>query len=102
MTKDWDTPTDLSPLGLAAVSVFKTFAKEKKTTYSGSKVFYSPKEWADRGESFGLNSELIIQYDGSPDVRFLAALSHDVAGALLMHGLYVESCTGWYSAVYKI
>lgn len=102
MTKDWNTPKDLSTLGLAAVSVFKTIANKKDMTYTGSKVFYSPQEWADRGESYGLKSELIIQYDGSTDIRYLTELCDDVTEGLLEHGLYVECCTGWYSAVYKM
>ena len=36
MTKDWNAPKDLSTLGLAAVSVFKTIAKKKDMTYTGS------------------------------------------------------------------
>lgn len=86
----------------------------------GCMAFHDPKEWDN---DYGQNSELIVCYDGG-DLYY--ALSSDgcyaidyemkvrgseksgyepmerVRVALEKLGLFMEECTGWYSAVYKI
>ena len=74
----------------------------------GCNTYYTVDEWKRRKEEFGLNSELIICHDGG-DFALLCNWSYCDYGAmdrfqdgLKKHGYYVEQCTCWYSAVYKI
>lgn len=109
---DLAMPLGLSELGQRAYQAIIDKAEEFGLMYTGGcKVFYSPKEWRERGEEHGLNSELIIVYDGA-DIGHLFSLDKDTDGsyrhidviqkALEHLGLYTEECTCWYSAVYKI
>ena len=88
-----------------------------KATYTGGCVaFWSPSAWRERGEARGLNSELIVVYDGSdlrrffnmdacsdarPGSRNRYALYEEMQAALEKVGLYFEECTGCHSAVYS-
>jgi hypothetical protein len=71
----------------------------------GCKTFYSPAEWAARGEDYGTNSELVVVYDGG-DVRPFFNCNETfvyfekMIEALQPAGLYFEQCTGWYAAIY--
>lgn len=74
----------------------------------GCKAFYSIQEWKDRGELYGRDSLLILCYDGGD----LAPLCNWAYGArketeafrdfMTGLGVWVEPCTGWYSAVYPL
>ena len=86
-------------------------AVERGLEYTGgSRVFYSPQEWRDRGEQYGTNSELVIVYDGS-DVGRLFSLDKDMTADYVnlnamsetLHsvGFFAEECTCWYAALYK-
>lgn len=72
----------------------------------GCRAFYSPKEWAERGEEYGRESVLIICHDGgslAPFCRYDYGDYDAIArldAALRSVGYYVEQCTSWYSAVY--
>lgn len=75
----------------------------------GCKAFYSPEEWEDRGESYGLRSQLVLVHDGgdlaplcNPDYECWKDL--DAFSNFLQEkfGVYVEPCTGWYAAVYPV
>jgi hypothetical protein len=104
-----EKPAGLSETGEKAyeaiVSVLKRF---KATNTGGCTVFYSPKEWADRDESYGRDSHLIVVYDGGdhrgafePEGRADMALHKAMTKALDEIGVYVEPCTCWYGAVYS-
>ena len=75
----------------------------------GCRAFYSTKEWKDRGESYGLNSLLILCHDGG-DLGPLCSWDYECYKAMddfsnflrEKHGVYIEQCTSWYSAVYSI
>ena len=74
----------------------------------GCNTYYTVDKWKERKEEFGLNSELIICHDGG-DFASLCNWSYCDYGAmdrfqdeLKKYGYYVEQCTCWYSAVYKI
>jgi len=74
----------------------------------GCRTFYTPQEWRQRGESYGLNSQLIVCYEGSAIAPFFN-MEHGcdgwytaMQGALNSLGFYSEECTSWYSAIYKI
>jgi hypothetical protein len=101
-------PDGLSEKGNAAYdAIRRVMTKRNATDTGGCKTFYSPAEWKARGEDYGCESELIIVYDGG-DVRSLMMVDdmydvhEDIDKALDELGLYVEHCTGWYAAVYKV
>ena len=74
----------------------------------GGRTFYTPEEWREREEEYGLDSLLIVVHDGGDYAEFfnysylcpesIAAMET----ALSVAGYYIEPCTCWYSAVYKI
>lgn len=75
----------------------------------GCKAFFSPEDWAARGERYGHLSELVLVHDGgdlapfcNPDYGHLKA--SDAFSEFLSDrfGVFVEPCTGFYSAVYPI
>ena len=102
-------PEGLSPLGEAAYETITKFLAAQELTYTGghTKVFYTPAEWAERKEKYGLTSELIIVHDGgdhgeafSYDKENYVAI--DLMNTALGHlGLHAEQCTIWYTAIYK-
>jgi RadC-like JAB domain len=104
-----EKPTGLSPLGLEAYkTIVKFLVKHGLTETGGGRTFYSPAEWRKRGEEYGLDSVLIVTYDGG-DVA--AAFNYDMGAydliesmekALNKIGLYAEEATGWYSTVHRI
>lgn len=116
-------PEGLSPKGRKAYETIVKFLREKEMTDTGGcKVFYSPKEWKARREQYGLESELIVVYDGGDHrpafnmdacldtAEFLRdnglkvknpyATHEEMSAALEEVGCRVEECTGWYAAVY--
>lgn len=103
-------PENLSSEGQQAHAVIMEVLKSAdRMNTGGCRTFYSPSEWRERDEDFGLSSELIICYDGG-DVGQFFSLDKDyprytyhtmMTEALARVGLYPEECTAWYSAVYK-
>ena len=71
----------------------------------GCKVFYSPKRWQERGENYGTSSKLIIVHDGGAHEYYFNGYDYTQLEkqmvAFSKTDLYVEQCTGWYSAVYR-
>lgn len=70
--------------------------------------FYTPAQWAERGEEFGLNSQLVLVHDGGW-MSYMLNLGHEAyslydAFAARMQELlpdyHFEQCTNWYSALY--
>lgn len=75
---------------------------------SGANAFWSPKAWKERGEQYGINAELVLVHESS-DLAPYCNFDYQqydkmdkMVEALQKIGVYVEACTGWYSAVYKI
>lgn len=102
LDKDWDIPEGLSHAGFnAAVAIRQQAVQQGLTNSGGCKVFYSPAEWKERGEVYGRESELVVVYDGS-DARYLAEFNSSVEEVLARLNLFIECCTHWYAAVYKI
>lgn len=108
-TRTWPLPGDLTPQGRKAAEVILEFLEEKDLTYhGGGGRFYSPQEWQDRGEQYGVRSVLVITHDGGDHAAAMNmdygayALMEELADRLQNHGLYLEQCTSWYSAVYPI
>jgi len=129
-TKNLAMPERLDTDGKRAYSTIKKYLDNfSHIETGGCQTFYSPKEWEDRGEEYGIGSKLIVVYDGG-DMRpyfnmdaaydghcMLAEFYEDVGDSLLndpyhsyesmqsalrKEGLYFEECTNWYAAVYKI
>jgi hypothetical protein len=71
-------------------------------------VFYTPEEWAARGEEYGTKSALVVTHDGGDHASYfnfdyMRYKSIDkMMEALAAIGYYAEQCTCWYSAIYKI
>lgn len=105
---DLKMPEGLDADGTAAYEAIMQFLRERELTYTGGcRAFYSPDEWKERGERYGLQSVLVICHDGgdlAPALN-LDYEMYDLHDALQAHlgraGFYVEGCTGWYSAVYR-
>lgn len=106
---DLERPAGLSDKGNAAYEAIVAFLTKNDLTYTGGcKAFYSPAEWKDRGEEYGLESLLIVCHDGG-DLSALCygngdhvPLQNAFVGALKAAGLYCQPCTCWYSAIYEI
>jgi hypothetical protein len=78
-----------------------------RSTGGGCQAFYSPKEWAERKEKWGLDSLLILCHDGGDLARFCNLNYGDtqsierLSEAFKKHGMCLQGCTSWYSAVYE-
>lgn len=104
---DLKIPTDLCPQGNAAAQTVLALLEARGTTYTGGcHAFYSPAQWIARGEEYGTDALLILVHDGG-DLAPYCNYAHEdrdamraLKDALRVHDLYVEPCTGWYSAVY--
>ena len=98
---------ELQALCKKVLTAARKVMKEEPYT-GGCRTFYSPAEWKERGEEYGLESELILCHDGG-DFASLLNSSYGCydqmerfSKAMEKYGYYVEQCTSWYSAVYKI
>jgi len=105
---DLDRPEGLSADGNRAYDIIMAFLQSHDMTDPGGcKTFYSPSEWKDRGESYGLESELVVVHDGG-EVAGICNLDYGNYGlhdefqdTLNAAGFYMEACTCWYSAIYR-
>jgi hypothetical protein len=67
VSKDFEIPEGLSKLGRnAAETIVKTARHRMGADASGGgcRAFYTPEEWKERGESYGLTAKLIVVHDG--------------------------------------
>lgn len=104
---DFDIPKGLSPAGRrAAEAIVKVARKEFGDDVSGGgcRAFYTPQEWAKRGEDYGQGAELIVVHDGG-DLAPFFNYDYDVYrlmdAALNKVGTWAEPQTSWYTAIYK-
>jgi hypothetical protein len=101
---DFDVSHLLSHQQVIARAVLGVLPKD--ATGGGCRAFYGPKEWAERNETYGLKSLLIVVHDGGDlepycNLDFGSYSMHDqMQAALGKVGLYMEQCTSWYSAIY--
>jgi hypothetical protein len=106
MSNEFQIPDGLSAKGRKAAETLVKLAG-KGADGGGCRAFYTPEEWADRGEQYGLKSLLIICHDGGDLAPFLNwdycayAKTEKAITALSEHGVYAEQCTGWYTAIYE-
>jgi hypothetical protein len=125
-----DEPKGLCPVGKKAYAAIVEYLRQRGMTNTGGcRAFYSPTEWRERGEEYGLKSKLIVVYDGgdlrpffnmdatlevSVDLAEFAreegldlpkqnpyAIYEAMQAELAKVGLYSEECTGWYAAIYE-
>jgi len=103
-----ECPKPLHRAGQRAYEIVSRVLREHGATYTGGcTTFYSPKSWKERREKYGLESVLIVVYDGGDVSRAFRmddedyALWETMAAALEAGGLYAEECTSWYSAIYE-
>lgn len=110
------TPTEscnvgyLPPDAMRVAKIIRTFMRRNCPfpRWDGSTYFYSPAEWRERGELYGLESILIVMHDGGELPRFCDWARQDYPAMerfskrLTAAKLYVEQCTCWYSAIYHL
>jgi|TARA_R100000656_G_scaffold104176_4_gene76421 hypothetical protein len=104
--EDLKVPENLSLDGIVACGAIIRLAQRHRMTFTGGcKAFYSPKEWEERGESYGCDSELVVVYDGS-ELSQLCRFDGDLYGEMRREleklGLWIDECMSWYAAVYKL
>ena len=112
-TGDWAIPQDLTEIANEAAQIIRRFCKSHDLQ-AGQRVFYSPDEWAARGEEYGTNSLLIVIHEASE-----AGIALSMDGAYEMNRgnydlyealrkelekkhVYLEQATRWYSCLYLI
>lgn len=110
MSKDFNIPTEFTVEQRKVAETIIKIAKEtfgKTSSGGGCRAFYSTKEWKERGEDYGTESEFIICHDGGDLAPFFNwdYCSYDSVEKMINQlkdlGYRVEQCTSWYSAVYK-
>ncbi len=109
---DLAMPPGLSEMGQRAWRLIMDEAIEMGATHTGGcKAFYSPKEWLEREEEYGLGAELVVVYDGA-ELKYLLSLdsafdagdysaTDRMVEKLAEIGMYPEECTCWYAAIYE-
>lgn len=102
-------PQGLSEPGVTAWDAITSLLEAEDATYTGGcKAFYSPQEWEARGEEYGTKSVLVVVHDGGEVGRYFNYDKEDYKAIERMNaklksvGLWFESCTCWYSAIYPI
>ncbi|MFZ2242231.1 MAG: hypothetical protein WAV90_22210 [Gordonia amarae] len=104
---DWPIPSGLCPAGRKAAETLRDFFVEKRIAdHGGGGRFYSPAQWREREELYGLGSVLIVTHDGGAHADAFYpdgapwALHEALIERLNSRGFWYEVCTNWYSAVY--
>ena len=74
----------------------------------GCQAFYTPEEWRERGEEYGLDSVLILCHDGGDLSVYCNLYERNeysyvrLTESLREIGYWFEPCTAWYTAVYPL
>lgn len=104
---DFAMPQGLSREGQRAWQVIVGLLAEHDALNSGghTHVFYTPQEWADRGEQYGNGSELIVVHDGGDHARFFNADYNGNGTTLMLKALSKVGCypppmTSWSTAIH--
>jgi hypothetical protein len=98
---------------LNLVQAVNDFMHEEKLydPHSDPIVYHDPEEWRNRGEIYGLDSELVMVYEGNAMFYIMnPGYSSHPSTTYKLHdrfidkvheaGFWVEPCTGWYAAFY--
>lgn len=107
---NWAVPTGLSRKARKLALAIVKLAKERNW-YAGQKVFWSPKQWKDKGEHYGLNAELVILHECGDHAPFFSLDHSSYTGSykqydeqvkfLSGYGFYSEGLYTWSSAIYE-
>lgn len=112
---NWSIPTGLSRNARKLAVALAKLAKKFDWNSGGQKVFYSPSEWKDLGETYGLGGEqecsLVILHEGGDHAPFFSLDHSSYAGSydryeeqikfLKSHGFWIEGLYTWASAIYE-
>lgn len=108
-TDDFAIPDDLIPEARRiAEAIAETIRKHAGPDASGGgcRLFFSPVEWAARGEEYGKESLLVCVHDGGDAAPFF---NYDYCqyrqiermdAALRRFDAWAGPCTSWYTAIY--
>ena len=106
---NWAVPTGLSRKARKLAKAIAKLAKQRDWN-AGQKVFWSPKEWKEKGECYGLKSQLVILHEGGDHAPFFS-LDHSYYDGweryeeqlkfLSQHGFWIEGLYTWSSAIYE-
>ncbi|OBK36967.1 hypothetical protein A5658_04720 [Mycobacterium sp. 1245111.1] len=106
-SSSWPVPDGLCPLGqTAAATLWEFFVHQGIEYHGGGGKFYTPAQWAERGETGGRSSVLVVTHDGGEHAGAFNLdyeqyeLNNALNECLSSVGLYAEQCTSWYSAIY--
>jgi hypothetical protein len=106
--QSWPIPAGLCAAGQTAAGVVAGFLADERIQYhGGGGKFYSPAEWRERGEEYGLGSLLLVTHDGGDHAGAFNSdyeqdeLHQRLHDRLSAHGFYAQQCTSWYSAIYQ-
>ena len=107
---NWAVPTGLSRKARKLALALAKLAKERNWN-AGQKVFWSPKQWRDKGEPYGENSSLIILHEGGDHAPFFSMDYSYEAGSydqyeeqlkfLSGYGFWSEGIYRWSTAIYE-
>jgi len=93
----------------AALAAYKSEKSDEPVRIftGGCTPFCDPEDWAERGEEYGLESELIVCCDGgdfAPLINYdygAYALAERFEKELAKRGLWHEPATCWYTTINK-
>tara|TARA_Y100000296_G_scaffold84354_1_gene117467 strand:- start:54 stop:410 length:357 start_codon:yes stop_codon:yes gene_type:complete len=107
LSPDLALPANASPAAARARdAIVDRLVRDGNADTGGCHTFYTPEEWAARGEEYGLDSVLIVVHDGGGaapyfNLDYEAYNKFDRMGtALGRAGFWPEACTCWYTAIY--
>lgn len=102
-------PPGLSEQAQQGVEAILDLAEAERSVHTGGcRAFYSPTQWAARGETFGQGAELVVVHDGSELARYFSYDREDydaierMSDRLEPLGLYAESLTAWATGLYAV
>lgn len=107
MDPNLKTPDDASDLARMAAEAIRSILPGNAST-GGCRAFYTPEEWAARGEDYGTDSVLVVVHDGGCLAGYCNQAYTDyhsrerLRRALADLHLYPEQCTSWYTAIYPL
>jgi hypothetical protein len=115
MTDSLFIPSGLCPKGRAAAHAIVALLSARGVTPK-ERIFFTPKEWRQQGQEYGLTSVLIVVYEDEQGVAPFFSLDACVPEGwgrpadyervesqmafLRPLGVYSEQCTRWYSSVH--
>jgi hypothetical protein len=105
--EDWfKMPRELCKDGRTAWVIMEAWRKSKGYKFTGGiQTYWHPAAWAAKGNLYGVSSTLIVFHDGGDLSNWGSgprmACCTELHEALKKEGLYIESCTGTFDAIYR-